>query len=283
MCALGFLAQCSGSSDAPPVFGGQGAQVSANETPLAEGQGEVAGGPCSEPAPVDSNTMLEDFEDGDNHLFKLFERDGWWFTATDDTPGTVEPPRDQFRPTLLPEGEATADNRYAAHFVASGYTDWGVVWGVTLEWRHEGVGCPLNGSAFTGVRLRAKGSGRVRVNFGIPETFPVDNRGRCKQGCYDTHGKLLELTPEWREYVVSFDKLQQGGWGTQARFDPARLLALNFNVGPDALPVDFWIDDLQWLGAETPTSSAPTPSAASTANASPAPASTAVPPTTGAH
>lgn len=279
--AVGLLA-CSGSSEPPPVFGGEGAQVeSPGEVPLEEGQGELALGPCSKPAAPNTNTMLEDFEDGDNHLFKVYDRDGWWFTATDDTSGTVEPPRDQFKPAALPETEATADNRYAAHLTAAGFTDWGAVWGTTLEWKKEGLKCPYNASAFTGLRFRAKGSGRLRLNLGNPATIPPENGGSCKQGCYDTHGKLIDLTPVWTWYTVPFEKLQQGGWGAQAPFDVERLLSLNFAARPEDLPVDVWVDDLTWIDASTPPAApAPAPAPATTVNpASTAPALTSPKPT----
>jgi hypothetical protein len=277
--AAALLLHC-GSGETPPVFGGQGAGVRGpNEIPLQKGEGEVASGPCAKPAPADSRTVLEDFEDGDNHLFKVFERDGWWFTATDDTGGMVQPPPDLFKPARLSDAETTTENRYAAHFVASGFTDWGVVWGTTLEWRREGVSCPYNASQFAGLKLRARGQGRMRVNLGIPETFPVDNRGSCTKGCYDTHGKVIELTPEWTDYTISFDMLQQGGWGTEARFDAERLLALNFNANPEWQPVDLWIDDLQWL-TTTATSAVTSPLAPSqspAAEAAPESASTPAP------
>jgi hypothetical protein len=285
--AIGILlgSSCANSSEQPPVFGGEGARVEAPaERPLEDGQGELATGPCNAEAPPSDNTLLEDFEDGDHHLFKVFERDGWWFTATDDTAGSVQPPRDGFKPSLLPEAEAAPDNRYAAHLVASGFTDWGVVWGTTLEWRRQGIKCPFNASAFSGVAFRVRGSGRIRLNFGNPATFPVDNGGSCQKGCYDTHGRIIDLTPEWVEHSVTFDKLQQGGWGSEARFDPERLLSMNFNANPEWLPVDVWLDDLRWIGADAPAAaSAPPPAVEPAASAAPvgtatAPTSAPVPP-----
>lgn len=276
----GMLTACTNSSDAPPVFGGEGAQVvSPNELPLAEGQGEVANGPCAKAAPAGDNPTLDDFEDGDNHLFNAFERDGWWFTATDDTPGTVEPRPDQFKPVLLPPEESTADNRYAVHLTATGFTDWGTVWGTSLDWSKEGLKCPFNASGFRGIRLRAKGNGRLRVAFGNPATIPPENGGTCQKGCYDTHGKMLDLTPEWAEYTVEFDKLQQGGWGTQAKFDPERVLVLNFAARPEWLPVDAWLDDIAFIPKDapaTPAGTAPAPAGADTASAVP---TTSAPPT----
>jgi hypothetical protein len=265
------VSACSNSAEAPPVFGGQGAKVDEpGEVALQPGQGEVDTGPCAKPAPPSENAMLEDFEDGDHHLFKVLDRDGWWWAAADDTAGTITPARDKFKPEALPEGEATPTNRYAAHLTASGFSDWGAVWGTTLEWKRDGVKCPMNASVFAGIRLRARGQGRIRLNFGTPQTVPPEQGGKCKAGCWDTHGKVIEMTPEWTQYDIPFDRLQQGGWGTQAAFDREHLLSLNFSANPDSEPVDFWIDDLAWLTAADLAASA----AGSGASAAPATAPT---------
>jgi hypothetical protein len=133
----------------------------------------------------------------------------------------------------------------------------------------------MNASAFAALRLRARGRGKIRVNFGTPDTVPPEEGGKCKQRCWDTHSKVLELTSDWVEYVIPFDRLQQGGWGTQARFDSARLLSLNFSASPEAQPVDFWIDDLSWLTAAD--LAAPTPAAPASGVPSTTPAGTAAP------
>ena len=91
------------------------------------------------------------------------------------------------------------------------------------------------------------------MNFGIPETLPPDGGGKCTQGCYDNPGKVFFLSDRWEEYSVRWDRLQQGGWGAEARFDPARLLALNFAVDPKGLPVEFWLDDIEFTTGDGPT------------------------------
>jgi hypothetical protein len=234
---------------APPVFGGQGAVVAApKEMPLppAEPTADPAG-PCSAVAASDV-ALLDDFEDGDSKLFKGFQREGWWFVATDNTEGSkVRPPAGKFEPERLPKDKASKDNLFAAHFSAEGQKEWGVVWGTTLRWVKEGVRCPLNASSFGGIRFRAKGPGRITVKFGTPATTPAEGDGACKQKCYDFHAKLVILSDRWDAYEVHFDRVQQGGWGTDARFDSSRLMSLNFAAGPKDLPVDFWVDDIEFL------------------------------------
>ena len=239
---------------APPVFGGQGAQVTREQvlTP-ADKAGASATGPCATPRAPGDTALFDDFEDADSKIFKGFQREGWWYAAADATPGaTLRPASGSFLPERLPAAEATNENLFAAHLVASGQKDWGVVWGVALRWADQGVRCPFNASGFDGIKLRAKGPGTVHVTFAMPETTPAENGGTCKQGCYDSHGKLLFLNDRWQEYVIRWEQLQQGGWGAQARFDPQRLLDLGLKVDAKNLPADFWVDDIAFLPKSAP-------------------------------
>lgn len=240
-------------SSGPPVFGGLGASVATPaELPLPpENEGaQTEAGPCAAGSPPSDATLLDDFEDGDGKLFKAFHREGWWYTASDKTEGSTALPEGNFVAERLPEAEATRDNLYAAHLRAEGQRDWGVSWGTTLRWVNEGIRCALNASRFAGVKFRAKGPATVRVRLGTPATLPKEGGGVCEKQCYDSHGKLFTFTAEWQEYVVPFDRVQQGGWGTEARFDPSRLLDLSFSVEPKHLPADFWIDEIQFFTAE---------------------------------
>ncbi len=254
--ACGVLTACSASggvsqSAPPPVFGGQGAVVGVpKEMPLPPTGAPVkaASGPCGDKAPASDTALVDDFEDGDHAAFKGFQREGWWFSAADATDGAkLFPDRGAFRPERLPVAEASRDNLFAAHLKAEGQKDWGAIWGVSLRWESKGIRCPLNVSAFAGLRFRAKGPGTLRLAFGIPETEPPDAGGTCTSGCYDVHGKVFYLTDHWDDYLVRWDRLEQQGWGAQARFDPARVVSMGFSVKPQDLPADFWIDDVAFV------------------------------------
>ena len=250
LAACAFVA-CSSDDTAknPPVFGGQGAVVT-NEQPLPAEPATPARytGACKGPAPASDTVLLDDFEDGDNKPFKGFEREGWWWAATDTTPNAkIMPGKDAFAAERLPAGEATNDNLFAAHFVAEGQKEWGAVWGSSLAWTNGGIKCPFNASKFAGISLRAKGKGAIILRIGQPETIGADGGGQCKERCYDSYGKKLFLTPEWQTFSVPWEKLQQEGWGTQVRFDPERLIQIGFAVAVKDLPVDFWIDDVAFI------------------------------------
>jgi hypothetical protein len=239
---------CAAQKNEPGLFGGQGAQVgSANEKPLPEGAGDPAAlGPCGKMSPASDATLIDDFEDGDGHVFKAFERDGYWFSANDKTDGSTQSPSGNFMAEKLPEAEASKDNHYGAHLAASGQKDW-VTWGTELKWTREGLRCPLNVSGFAGMRFRAKGPGRVHVTLGVPEVTPKDGGGTCTDRCYDAHGKWFDLSPTWDSYELRWEKLQQGGWGVEARFTPERIVNLHFSADVKTLPIDFWVDDIELI------------------------------------
>jgi len=245
------LAGCADKgAQEPPVFGGKGAVVAQAEQPLPEGAGQPeALGPCGKVSPPSDTSVIDDFEDGNDHVFKGFEREGFWFAASDKTEGSTMTPNAPFSAELLPEAESSKDNRYAAHLTAAGQKSWGVVWGAQLNWTHEGIKCPLNVSAFGGVRFRAKGPGKVRVSMAVPEVTPKDGGGTCLDRCYDAHGKLFLLGDAWDTYEMRWEKMQQGGWGTEARFTPERVVNLTFNADPKALPIDLWLDDVELIPA----------------------------------
>lgn len=277
-----------GSSESRPVFGGEGASFEAQQTPLSEAPPETATGPCAQAAPPSETTLIEDFEDTDNQMFKAFQREGWWYVAVDETSGSVFPNVGEFAATALPAEEATAENRYALYGKADGFRDWGVVWGTTTRWVNDGLKCAFNASNFEGLTFRVKGKGSLHLKIGNPATTPPEYEGNCKERCWDTHGKRFALTDEWQQVIVRWDRVQQGGWGAQAQFDPERLLTLNFGVEGKSLPVEFWLDDLYFLqpGQPVPTlvpdaaaaQTAPPTTAAST-TAPPAASATAAPPT----
>lgn len=247
LSALFAIAGCASGAEADPVFGGEGASIDARQTPLDQAAPEEDTGPCAQAKPASDLKLIEDFEDADNQLFKGFEREGWWYVAVDETNGQVSPTVGDFKATALPEGEATLENKYALYGTASGFKDWGVVWGTTMRWVNDGLKCPFNASKFVGLKFRAKGKGELVLKIGNPLTVPGEFEGKCKERCWDMHNKKIPLAEQWQTHIVRWDRVQQGGWGAQAEFDPERLLGLNFSVDGRALPIEFWLDDIEFI------------------------------------
>jgi hypothetical protein len=74
------------------------------------------------------------------------------------------------------------------------------------------------------------------------------------------------LTDTWQTQIVLWEQLQQGGWGTQARFDPKHVLNLNLAADAKDMPIELWVDDVEFITAEQaarpqpqPTTETPTP------------------------
>ena len=258
--AAAVAVACQQRAEGPAVFGGTGASVaSLDEKPLPAGAGlPQALGPCGKVGPASDAQVIDDFEDGNDRIFKGFQRDGFWFSASDKTEGSTITPMAPFVAELLPAAESSKENRYAAHLTAAGEKNWGVVWGATLNYTREGIKCPLNLSAFAGLRFRAKGAGTIRVSVAVPEVTPKDYGGTCDARCYDAHGKVFLLSETWDTYEMRWEKLQQGGWGTEARFTPERVLNLGINVDVKALPIDLWLDDVELI-PKTPSSAPAAP------------------------
>lgn len=246
----GACAPAAPIAEDPTVFGGQGAALTTpKQIPLSAAPAEPDNDPCTAGAPPADHALLDDFEDGDNKVFKAFHREGWLYVATDDSPGQVFPPKGDMRPERLPDA-SVPDQQFALHGTASGFNAWGVTWGTTLRWVGEGSKCPLNVENFAGIRFRARGKGSLFVRFGTWDTVPPEFEGKCKNRCWDAHSKRVYFTDEWQQQVVLWSQLQQAGWGTEARFDTKHVLNLNFAAEAKDQPVDFWIDDLEFITAE---------------------------------
>jgi hypothetical protein len=72
------------------------------------------------------------------------------------------------------------------------------------------------------------------------------------QTCYDNHGIEVALTPEFKTYELPWSSFQQRGYGTAVPFDPKTVFALQFAMEVAHLPVDLWLDDVEfWDGVST--------------------------------
>ncbi|HVY31098.1 MAG TPA: hypothetical protein VHB79_31295 [Polyangiaceae bacterium] len=264
--ALALAAAC-GKSDQQPsseeqgggIFGGTGGGTSS--VPLAGKAGSAsggAGGTAGSMAAIDECAstppgklaLIDNFDDGNS--IAAFEpgREAYWFTIHDESPGTIEPPKDFVG---SPDGYlGTA----SAHVRASGFTTWGAALVSNISYKQT-LRCPYNASAFQGLSFVARGGGRVRVQVIMPGVTDKEYGGTCDpdkgQVCYDNHGVEIDLTPEFKTYELSWSSFQQRGYGTQVPFDPKTIFALQFAMEPVNLPVDLWVDELQfWDGVRPP-------------------------------
>jgi hypothetical protein len=88
----------------------------------------------------------------------------------------------------------------------------------------------------------------VRIGLQMIDVQDAKHGGLCTADCYDTHRKIVELAPSFREYRIRWDELAQlYTAGPPVAFDPKRVRFLEFGVAPEHTPFDLWIDDVAFF------------------------------------
>jgi hypothetical protein len=111
-------------------------------------------------------------------------------------------------------------------------------------------------SSYAGISFWAKGQGGEHLRFlvAIPATDAKAGRGDCdpaKVKCNDHPGKAFDLKAEWTQYTVTWDELEQYGWGEPATFAGIANSLLWINDGPvDSF--DFAVDEVELVPGRSP-------------------------------
>jgi endoglucanase len=188
--------------------------------------------------------VIEDFEDGDAQILAREGRSGTWYPEADEE-GTTIAPDGEFEPV---EGGAAGSKR-AAHFrgkTADGKNVWaGIGFNLANPKR------PYDASKYTGIAFRARRAKTATplVIVRVPDAQSDPEGGECKD-CWNDFGARLELTPEWKTYVLPFDQLEQEpGWGEQKpELAANKLFGLKFQVKAPSTAYDIWVDDIHFVG-----------------------------------
>ena len=221
---------------------------------------------CPYPAGDGTAMKIADMEDNAN-TFKtatLMNVSGYWDFSRDATAGTSTPTANG-KP-LPVDGGANGTTK-AMHISGMNLTGWGAALAAELS-----NGCPFDGSKYGGVSFWAKGTSTVleganKLLFlvGNPEYIPKANGGFCDdkavpadQACYARHRVTIDLTPEWKKYIVAWEDLKAPTYLTTGKpFGANRIRDLVFNASgpsPDAMPAatfDFWIDEIEFVPTGT--------------------------------
>ncbi len=179
--------------------------------------------------------LLDDFEDGDDALPPLDQRSGFWRWAREsDAPGTA--------PALIPVPRVGGGARQglALHVKGGRLFDWGATVEVNFQ-----PGC-YDATAYAGIKLQARGPGRVFVALREIGVIPLAEGGSCEHDCHNPHVAKLELSADWRSYEVRWSELRPRGLNT-APLDPSRLHSVAFLIHPEDTPYDVWLDDVRFL------------------------------------
>ncbi|HKO51512.1 MAG TPA: hypothetical protein VJV79_27575 [Polyangiaceae bacterium] len=199
---------------------------------------------CVTQTGTSSNSLIDDFEDGDNQLPRATNRHGSWTTINDGTGIQAPPPdRDGLTPFLMSMPGSPRSPAYALRSVGWGFTDWGASVVVGLNTTPSGP-CSYDASVFSGIRFQAKGNGSFRVNLGTQETTPVADGGLCASSNCSDYGLPVDLPIDWTEVTVSFADLTQPGWASTAPWNAEAIVRLTLWVQRGDF--EFWIDDLEF-------------------------------------
>jgi hypothetical protein len=202
---------------------------------------------CRAVRPADDGA-LDDLEDNNNQITKTNGRDGYWWSAADPKGSKID---------MQIAEPGFGGSEMAMHI--TGTTVPGKAedqaWGVLLGMNFVGEDVLLyDASKYAGVAFKAKigspDSARA-VRLKIADVNTHQNAGICK-ACWNHFGKDLTLTPEWKEYRVTFSGAsQEAGWGDPRpqAVTPSKLVGLNWGVGPGN-KYDIWIDDVTFLDCE---------------------------------
>ncbi|HTQ03553.1 MAG TPA: hypothetical protein VMI54_06840 [Polyangiaceae bacterium] len=270
LLGLGSVA-CGAKSndDRAPASGGQGGQGGSAGMTAAGGLGAAAGMggmaiTCPDPSdPIDPTAMIDDFENGSGLLPLVDKRNGSWWTAADDTGGTLVPEQSAITnmpaaPEMLPQPRC--GSHYAMRITGEGFTDWGADLGVALAAgtrpNGEEGAVPYDASARTGVDFWARigDTSTNSVFFEVSDSNSEPDGGICMVGggtgkeCYDGFGvNLTSLDTTWHHYRIPFSGLSQRNFGVKADGVVTNAIYnITFNFLSATDPFDFWLDDISF-------------------------------------
>lgn len=192
--------------------------------------------PCAQRRHAAGNQpLIDDFEDGDDAVLKLEEREGLWRWARD-----TDDPRSAPALLPIPRPNPTSSNRMALHVKGGRLQEWGAV----VEFNFK-PSC-YDASSYAGLTFQAKGPGRVFVAPREVGTIPEAEGGTCVDACYNPHVSKVELEPRWKTYRIEWREFEQRGYG-RPPFDPTRLHSIAFLIRTEDTPYDVWIDSVAFL------------------------------------
>jgi hypothetical protein len=201
---------------------------------------------CRAVRPADDGA-IDDLEDANNQINKEAGRDGYWWSAADPKGSKID---------MQVTEPGAGGSEMAMHM--TGKTVPGKpeddFWGVQLGINFVTDGLFYNASKYAGISFKAKvgtpDSARA-IRFKMGDVNTHKDAGICV-ACWNHFGKDITLTPDWKEYQVTFSGAQQeAGWGDPRpqAITPSKLIALNWQVGPGQT-YDIWIDDVSFLDCQ---------------------------------
>jgi endoglucanase len=200
---------------------------------------------CRQVRPADDGAV-DDLEDGNTQVTLSSGRDGYWWSAADPNGSKID---------MQTAEPGAGGSELAMHIVGKtvpGKPEEGS-WGVQLGVNFLNEGKFYDASKYAGLAFKAKAApdSARQLRFKIADINTHKDGGICT-ACWNHFGKDIMLTPEWREYRVTFSAAEQEpGWGDPrpTAITPSKLMGLNWQIGPGQT-YDIWVDDVTFLDCE---------------------------------
>jgi hypothetical protein len=196
---------------------------------------------CPAAAMGGSEVGIANFDEGLD-ILGVDGRGGVWFGYSDGTGSQTDNP--------IPVVASDLGGK-ALHITGGGYTNWGSGFGCAIGFDFQkNAQCPYDASAFSGIRLKVKGSGTVRLRIVQVATTPAtvsDRLGTCdpnKSQCEGHHEVPIVLTEDWTDHEFAWADFQQT-FGKPVDFNAKTVLGLGFEFNSNTT-YDAWIDDIEF-------------------------------------
>jgi poly(3-hydroxybutyrate) depolymerase len=243
--ALMVLSNCIGRPVGPATV--------AVPTPSSSKPSPVSNPECAQVRASGDAPLIDDFEARAEQSLANEGRGNRWFSYDDGTDGTIRRERGDV--------QSTGGNGHALHVVGGDFKRWGGSVAVSFHPASTAErGCPYDASVYTGVRLRARGQGRLRLMLADAQRTKAGKGGTCTRPgnrCFDLPGVWVDLEDTWRVYEFPFSDFAPDGWGgSKDGVDAQQLFGMHLRIRVGER-VDAWLDDVSF---HRDTSGTPKPS-----------------------
>ncbi len=213
--------------------------------------GSEGPGVCQEMAATGSSPLIDDLNDGDEHILSNEGRQGTWYVYNDGTgtqTPTPRPPKTCGTDWSFP----VTDGQACTH--GSAFTKYGAAVGVTLNATPGNCkSCNYDASVYKGVRFTISGDvpgGTVNLRVNTADSMNVLYGGTCSDdaACGDAYCANVNVSSTPQTVEIPWTQLRQQGWGTKATFDLRRLFNLAWQTQPGGgAAFSFCVDDVSFF------------------------------------
>ena len=164
-----------------------------------------------------------------------------------DDEGTTIEPDGEFEPS---DGGARGSHKagHIAGKTAAGKNVWAGMGANLTDPKH-----PYDASKYRAISFYARRgkAGTAHVIVRIPDANTDPEGGVCKD-CWNDFAAQIELSEQYRQYVLPFEELrQEPGWGEQrAEIDAQKLFGLKWQIKAPSTTYDIWVDDIRFVGCK---------------------------------